>query len=481
MTIIEEIVMRRNARIARTGHTMGVRVPRRRRCPVNEFSVSPLLICEVKRASPSKGRISPGEDAVSRVSKYRERGIRSVSVLTEEEYFSGSLQDLLGVKERFPEMAVLRKDFIIDEEDVAVSYRAGADAVLLIAAMHDTGRLVRLYRKVKSLGMEALVEVHDTEDVRKAARFSPALTGFNSRDLKTFGIDPLRPVVLLNRMTWETVPVFESGIRCAEDALYALGAGFRGLLAGESVMRSPEIIPALFEAFSSQQKATAGAARGSIDFWNRVGERTGGSRPLVKICGLANESDARFAHGKGADMLGFVFADSPRRARPRLLRKIEDLDSIKVGVVVHGPGCNSIDDEVRDLLGAGLLDAVQLHGDERAEQCFRLAFPYYKAVQVDEKEDEDVISRYRSPRVLVDAFVPGMRGGTGHRAPRGVVDRIRARYPLWLAGGIGPENVRRIVETFRPELIDASSGLEEKPGVKSNAKIEKFFRELEIG
>ncbi len=480
MTGIEEIVQRRKERIKRLGHTMGVRVPQSRRHPVNAFSVFPLLICEVKRASPSKGRISPGADAESRVAKYREMGIRSVSVLTEEEYFLGSLEDLLRVKERFPDIAVLRKDFIIDEEDVAISYRAGADAVLLIAAMHDTGSLIRLYRKVKSCGMEALVEVHDTEDLKKAAAFRPALTGFNARNLGTFRVDPLRPVVLIGRVTWDTIPVFESGICCSEDALFALSSGFRGLLAGESVMREPDLVPELLAAFSSQAKVTT-QARGSMDFWKRVGERIGGSRPLVKICGLTNEADARFAHRKGADMLGFVFASSPRKAEAELLRKVKDLDSIKVGVVVNGTARPDIDPVVRDLLVEGLLDAVQFHGDERSEQCFRLAFPYYKAVRVGGKENIDMISGYRSPRVLIDAFVPGMRGGTGHTVPAGTVHRIRKQHPLWLAGGIDAENVRGIVEAFRPELIDASSGLEETAGIKSHTKIEKFFKELEIG
>jgi indole-3-glycerol phosphate synthase/phosphoribosylanthranilate isomerase len=477
MTILEQIVKRRKKRIKRLGYAMGLRIPHRRLQPVREFAVSPLLICEIKRASPSKGAIFSGADAADMAASYSKRGVRSVSVLTEEEYFSGSLEDLLRVKKRFPDMAVLRKDFLVDEEDIAISYRAGADAVLLIAAMHDAGTLVRLYRRAKRYGMEALVEVHDKEDLAKAALLGPTLSGFNSRDLRTFAVDPFRPVVLASGVNWKTTPVFESGIRCAEDARYALSSGFHGLLTGESVMRDPDLIGELLKMFSSQ----AGTVRGRTDFWKRVGERMKRPHPLVKICGLTNEHDARLAHENGADLLGFVFTDSLRRAEAGLLRKLRDLDSIKVGVVVKKDGEPDIDPEVKELLETGLIDAVQFHGNERPEECAGLAFPYYKAVRVGEKATADAVSRYRSPRVLIDAFVPGMRGGTGKRIPSAAIHRIKESHPIWLAGGIGPENVRSIVEEFQPELLDASSGLEEEAGVKSFAKIKKFFEELEVG
>ncbi len=466
MNVLDQIVGQRRQRIAAQGHELAILVPESRRAPLVPFGRDPFLICEIKRRSPSKGWIDEKLDAAAKAREYGRRGIRHVSVLTEEDHFAGSLRDLMDVKAAAPEAAILRKDFLLDEQDVEVSYRAGADAVLLIAAILSADELAYLHRKAKALGMEALVEVHDEKDVEKAARIRPAVTGINCRDLRSFSTDLMLPVRLARLVDWPTLLVFESGIRSREEALFARSCGFDGILAGEAVVRDGSVADGLLGAF--RQKAG--------DFWRKLYARERPGKPLVKICGIAREEDGRLAAELGADAIGFVFAKSPRRAPQDLPRKLADLGLPKVAVVV-GPGDEDTRHAAR-LLQEGFIDAVQFHGTETPEQCFQAAFPYYKAARVSSPEDVDALPRYRCPRVLLDARSAKAMGGTGETIPAQTVSHAREKFPLWLAGGIGPHNVRGIVERFSPELVDVSSGLESAPGVKDPKRMKSFFKEL---
>jgi indole-3-glycerol phosphate synthase/phosphoribosylanthranilate isomerase len=398
-------------------------------------------------------------------------GIQSVSVLTEEEYFSGSLQDLLNVKTACPDLAVLRKDFIISEEDVEISFRAGADAILLIASLLDRRTLMSMYKKAKSLGLEVLFEVHDEKDLVKAAHVQPTCTGFNSRDLNTFKIDLTVPIRLSAKTSWKTRKVFESGITSVEEADLALSCGFEGLLIGEAVMKNRSLIGGIKKSFITKKG----------NFWLLAFSKKKENRPLVKICGITTQKDAEMALDMGADILGFVFADSPRRASFSLLSRIEKLDVLKAGVVVLEKNQHSLPKKIKDLMGNGLLDVVQFHGNESPVRCRTLAFPYYKAVRVKDNRDIEKIGLYRCPRVLFDTYVAHVPGGSGTTIPGTLVERIKERYPLWLAGGIGPYNVKDVLMKYRPELIDASSRLEMSPGRKDPGKMKTFFKEIDIG
>ncbi len=482
MNILEEIVSRRRRRVEAEGHELGSPVPSARSVPVAPFGSDPFLICEIKRRSPSRGAIAEGLDAGERARQYAGRGVRSISVLTEPDHFAGSLRDLMDAKTAAPGTGVLRKDFLLDEEDVIVSHRAGADAVLLIASVLSASELGRLYRRAKGLGMEALVEIHSEGDAVKARRIRPSLTGINCRDLATFAVDRLEPLRIARLVDWPTRLVFESGIRDEEDALLALSSGFHGILAGESVMRDPGVIDSILRAFGrasggdgSDRAGPRGATPG--DFWRKLAERARPGRPLVKICGITREEDARLAADLGADILGFILAPSPRRVDPGLPARIRLPGVLKAAVVTDAEGAST----AARLAGEGAIDAVQLHGEEKPEECFRAAFPYYKALRVRGSADVEAISSYRCPRVLVDAYSGEARGGTGRAVPRGLVEQVRSRGPLWLAGGVAPENVREICETFSPELLDASSRLESAPGIKDPARLKSFFKEIGRG
>jgi indole-3-glycerol phosphate synthase/phosphoribosylanthranilate isomerase len=236
-------------------------------------------------------------------------------------------------------------------------------------------------------------------------------------------------------------------------------------------MKNPDIIEKLTEPFSHLWG----------NFWRRLYERKQNGRPLIKICGITQEKDAVFAIQMGADILGFIFADSPRRAPIELTRKFHETEILKVGVVVKAGTHSTLDPEISVLLDEGSLDAIQFHGTESPDACSQMAFPYYKALRIKDKKDIVTINSFRCPRVLVDAYVHGIPGGTGKRIAERLVHEIKENYPLWIAGGIGPHNVREIMSKFQPELIDTSSCLEGAPGKKDLKKVKNFFREIDIG
>ena len=476
MAYLNEIVAGRRRRVAAEGAELGEVVPDGRRQPLVPLAgAKPLLVCEIKRRSPSRGAIAPGLDAVGQARRYAAAGVRAVSVLTEPDHFGGALADLVAVKEACPHLSVLRKDFLLDERDLEVSHRAGADAVLLLAACLGADELGRLYRRSLALGMTPLVEVHDDADLAKARAVRPLLTGINSRDLTTFEVDITLPARLRPAVDWPTTLLFESGIHHAEDAAFARSAGFDGVLVGEAVVRRPELVAELHAVLSAP--APPGAREG---FWARVfaarHRLAGGGRPLIKVCGITNRADAELAVELGADLLGFILAPAPRRARPQAIRALTDLPVLKVGVVV-----NDVTDAL-PLLRDGCLDALQLHGDEAPDECYEIAFPYYKALRVGAPADLEAEPRYRCPRVLLDAYSPAARGGTGQRVAEDLLARRAAgdgARPLWLAGGIGPDNVAEVIRGHAPELIDASTRFEAEPGRKDHGKLRAFFRQVE--
>ena len=199
------------------------------------------LIAEVKKASPSKGVIRPDFDPVATARAYFAGGARCLSVLTDERYFQGSLGYLAAIREAVP-LPLLRKDFLIDPLQVYEARLAGADAILLIvAALPSPARLAELRHAAESVGMDALVEVHDEAELALAVESGATLLGVNNRDLKTFTVqletfERLAPLFPKN-----AVAVAESGIFTPADVARMGAAGAHAVLVGESLMRQPDI------------------------------------------------------------------------------------------------------------------------------------------------------------------------------------------------------------------------------------------------
>lgn len=193
----------------------------------------------MKKASPSKGLIAPGADPVAMARTYEAAGAAAISVLTDVQYFRGSLADLQAVRQAV-HVPVLRKDFIIDELQIDEARAAGADAVLLIAAALTADRLRELARYGKSLGLDVLVEVHAREELAAALAAEPSVLGINNRNLHTFEVSLDTTGQILAEVP-EGIPVIaESGIHTAEDARQMAACGVNGILVGESLMRQGE-------------------------------------------------------------------------------------------------------------------------------------------------------------------------------------------------------------------------------------------------
>lgn len=197
------------------------------------------LICEVKRASPSKGTIAEEFPYLEIAEEYRDAGADAISVLTEPHYFRGRDEYLEEIADSV-DVPVLRKDFVVDEYQIYRAKELGASAVLLIAAVLDDRELEGYRELAESLGMDALVEAHTREEAERAVSSGAGIVGINNRDLSTFKVDLGNSVRLRDAIPDSVVAVSESGILSPEDARMLHEAGYDAVLVGEAFMRSPD-------------------------------------------------------------------------------------------------------------------------------------------------------------------------------------------------------------------------------------------------
>jgi len=196
---------------------------------------------------------------------------------------------------------------------------------------------------------------------------------------------------------------------------------------------------------------------------------------VVKVCGITNPGDARVAAEAGADAVGLVFAESPRRVGVEEAREISLAlpgNVLKVGVFVDaGP------EEVLAIAREVGLDVVQLHGDETPETVTAVrggGVRVMKAFRVRDAASLEALDGYEADLFLLDAYSEKARGGTGERFDWGVAKSLRGRDNIVVSGGLGPENVREAVELFEPYGVDASSSLEDEPGRKNDERVRRF-------
>jgi indole-3-glycerol phosphate synthase len=197
----------------------------------------PGIIGEIKKASPSAGLLRDDFDPVRIALEFEKAGASAISVVSEGMHFQGRLETLAGLRWQ-TSLPLLRKDFIVDSYQVLESRHAGADAILLIAALLNAQLMRSLRAHAEDLGMDALVEVHDEQELERALEAGATLIGVNNRDLRTFEVSMDRSLSLAPRIPREVVAVSESGIRTADDVRKLAGAGYRGFLVGETLMRA---------------------------------------------------------------------------------------------------------------------------------------------------------------------------------------------------------------------------------------------------
>jgi len=478
--ILTQIIEKRRADIAASGLTFGIKIPEKRVRKVHPFLKDKGVILEVKRASPSKGDISPNLDSYKTARSYAECGARAISCLTETNYFKGTLEDLMKVCRAADDFeaetgcaapAVLRKDFLLSADEVEIAYRAGADAVLLIARILPEQTFLEMAKAVAQFGMSALVEIRSDEDVKKTAFvFSAAnklplknfVFGVNSRDLSNFKIDLLRPCMMMKKIKQiageKTRIVFESGVTNYECASVVGSLGFSGLLLGEAAAKNPELRKGLVASFMN-----AGTTK-NAEFWQEYAESLNdfdnALNPKIKICGLTRLEDALLAEKLGASFVGFVFADAFARSvtkenrLEKLLCGLGQIKAKKIAVVVDTNSPES--KQAAELVKSGVFDALQFHKIAYENVSPELlALPHYFATD-NADEYEKLVSKGEL-RVLVDSKTE--KKGT------------------WLAGGLNPQNVGNVIKENAPELIDVSGGIENEncTGIKSEEKMKEFF------
>jgi indole-3-glycerol phosphate synthase len=197
------------------------------------------IIAEIKRASPSKGALRPELIPAEWARMYESFGAAAISVLTEKDHFSGSIDDMVSTKKAVG-LPVLRKDFIFDEYQVYESRFYGADSFLLIASILSQEILENLIKVGRSLGMEPLVEVHDKKDLMRALKSDCGMIGINNRNLKDFSVNLNTTLDLIHKIPQDRVIISESGIKYHHDIIRLHEAGVKGFLIGERLVRSSD-------------------------------------------------------------------------------------------------------------------------------------------------------------------------------------------------------------------------------------------------
>jgi indole-3-glycerol phosphate synthase len=255
--ILDTIVARKKEEVAAL-KARGIAAPELEIPPVRGFiraltdCVGVAVIAEAKKASPSKGVIRPDFDPVAIARSYQTGGAQALSVLTDVDFFQGSLAYIPAVRAAVA-LPVLRKDFIIDPLQIKEARAYGADAILLIAAILETSQIEEYQGLALELGMDALVEVHDEAEVEKAVAAGSRLIGVNNRDLRDFSMD-LNTTFRLQKMIPAEIPlVSESGIRDHQDMVRLAEHGIRAALVGETLMRAVDPAEALRTLVNGRQ------------------------------------------------------------------------------------------------------------------------------------------------------------------------------------------------------------------------------------
>ena len=208
----------------------------------------PAIIAEIKRASPSKGVLRAQFDPPSIAASYECAGATCLSILTDRPFFQGAPEHLVAARAACS-LPVLRKEFIIDEYQIAESRAFGADAVLLIVAALDDSRLAALEACATAYGMDVLVEVHDASELDRALRLATPLIGINNRNLRTFHVSLHATIELLPRVPADRIVITESGILAQRDVAQMRRHGVDAFLVGEAFMRAPDPGAALTALF----------------------------------------------------------------------------------------------------------------------------------------------------------------------------------------------------------------------------------------
>lgn len=455
------------------------------------FEVS--LMAEIKRASPSKGVFALDINAPTQAKKYALAGASVISVLTEPEWFKGSIEDLRAVRQVLEGMpdrpAILRKEFIFEEYQILEARLAGADTVLLIVKMLDLELLERLYKYCLSLGMEPLVEVQNAEEMIAAVKLGSKAIGVNNRNLETFEVDLGTTRSLRSLVPREVIICALSGINSHTDVQDCKDDGVNAVLVGEAIMRAPDASKFIRELCAGTTAPTPQVETPTL---------------IVKICGTRSAEAAAEAVKAGADLVGMILVPGTKRCVShetaldiskavhesrapdssmaperglvamdffsRARHTITGKGTLLVGVFMNQPL-----EEILDKQRHYDLDIVQLHGKEPIEWAHLIPVPVIRKFKPG---DPGLGTRGYHVLPLLDSGA-----GSGEQLDQAAVQADLEKdthLMILLAGGLTPDNVATAVAAVGPLSsrilgVDVSSGVEED-GSQSLEKIRSFIK-----
>jgi indole-3-glycerol phosphate synthase len=363
-------------------------------------------IAEVKRRSPSAGDLRPDADPAALAKAFQDSGAAAVSILVDER-FGGTFDDLAAARATTT-LPLLAKGFFDDQGDLLQARIAGADAALLLLRDLNDDQARLMLGGAHELGLDLLVEAHDAEELRRAVQLGAGVIGINARDLGTFEIDRRTQLELVAAAPRDRLIVAESAVANRAHGAEAELAGADAILVGSTLMRADD--------------------PGAKLAWLLA-------RPLVKICGLTREEDVAAAAEAGADLAGFVLAESPRRAEAPL--PVPDT-MLSVAVLVgeaaeHGT------------------DLVQLYPEDDGHRA-----------------RNGVLLR-GGETVAIVRDLPWLGSDARHWD-----DAAAVSGRVLLAGGLDADNVRDAIAAVQPWAVDASRSLEREPGIKDHKKVRAF-------
>ncbi len=477
-SVVDEIAEQRRldlddelARFA-TGPRSAAPTPR----PIAERLAAPGLhvIAELKRASPSAGRIAAmGDDLVARAIAYEAGGAAAISVLCEPRWFHGSIDDLERVRAAVG-VPVLAKEFVVDERQLAVLRNVGADAVLLLAVLHPPKRLAALVRQARDLGLEPLVEIHAEDELDGALATDARLIGINNRDLRTLEVDVERADRLRSLVPDDRIVIAELGVRDPATVARWRARGFDAALVGEALMRSNDPTAAV--------RSYVAAGRPPDDPANVA------RRPYVKVCGITTREGIAAAVRSGADAVGFNVVEGT----PRALALDVAMDLAAFARTIADPGDRpdvvlvTADRAPADLaayVDAVGPDVVQHHRPTAIGPAGPRPARAWHVLHISREpgDDRDHVAAARSlletgaERVMVDTAGGPHAGGTGVRSDVATVTAIAREVPVMLAGGLTAANVADALRTIPATAVDVASGVEH-PRVEGERPTKDPFR-----
>ncbi|MFA5763340.1 MAG: bifunctional indole-3-glycerol-phosphate synthase TrpC/phosphoribosylanthranilate isomerase TrpF [archaeon] len=439
MTILDEIVANKKIEIIEAKKKLPLEQLQKNLAKSNSDFLSALkgknnIICELKFNAPSSGK-TKSTKSLGEIIELYDTYASAISVLTDQKYFSGNLEYIKEAK-KHTKLPILRKDFIIDPYQIYEARYYGADAILLIASLLSKEEINNFLKIANELGMDALVEVREEDELTKVLGTNAKIIGINNRNLKTFTLNLDQTKILKEKIPSDKIVVSESGIYTKEEIL---DLDTNAVLIGTSLMNASDMQKTLCDLHKTK----------------------------LKICGITNLEDAQMCVKQNVDLLGFNFyKNSKRYITPEIASEI--ILQLPNTVQSVGVFVNATQEEIETIVNKTGIDFIQLHGDENQDFVNKLSQKFedkvIKVFKIKNKVESFDTLTYAK---MFDTFTPEF-GGSGKEFDLKVISKEKGK--IFIAGGINVNNVKKVLE-LKPYCIDVCSGSEIEPGKKDENKV----------